>query len=115
MPRRFAISPSLGLDELASYHKDVEASLHLYFSPAAPTFAARFLGKRPEEVHHQLNSRLDESDVRSTFVVLSSLEASFRVDFAVRCRKRSKDNLSVYFREVDKIRKNAVRLDEDIL
>jgi hypothetical protein len=115
MPKRFTLVPILQLDELALYHQDILASLRLYFSPSAPTFAERFLGKSPGEVRQELDSRLSESDVRSTFVVLTSLEASFRVDFDLRCRKRLKDDLSVYFREVEKIRKNAVRLDEDIL
>ena len=115
MPRRFVLVPSLKLDELAAYYEDIVASLRLYFSPAAPTFAARFAGKRLDEVGKELASRLDESDTRSAFAVLTSLEASFRIDFDVRCRKRLKDDLSVYFRRVEKTRKNAVRLDEDIL
>lgn len=67
-------------------------------------------------MRQELNSRLDESGVRSAFAVLTSLEASFRIDFEARCRKRLKDPLSVYFRrEVYSKRKHAVRLDEDIL
>jgi hypothetical protein len=73
------------------------------------------LGKRSDEVEKELPVRLDESDVRSALVVLTSLEASFRVDFDFRCRKRLKDDLSVYFREVERERESAVRLDEDIL
>ncbi len=115
MPRRFILVAPLQLDELASYHEDIVASLRLYFSPSAPTFAAQFVGRPPSEVRQELDSRLDESDVRSAFVVLTSLEASFRVDFEVRCRRRLKDDLSIHFREVEKIRKSAVRLDEDIL
>lgn len=115
MPKRFAVAAELQLNELDSYHQDVESSLRLYFSPSAATFAARFVGKQMEEVKGELKLRLDESDIRSTFFVLTSLEATFRVDFDVRCRKRKKDVLSVYFREVEKKRKRAVRLDEDIL
>lgn len=115
MPKRFALVPTPQLDELAFYHQDIMDSLCLYFSPSAPTFAARFLGKSAAEVRRELDSRLNESDVRSTFVVLTSLEATFKVDFDVRCRKRLKDNLSIYFREVEKKRKDAVRLNEDIL
>ena len=115
MPRRPALDPALQLAELLSYHQDIEASLRLYFSPSAPTFTARFVGKRPDEVESELKSRLDESDIRSAFFVLTSLEAKFRVEFAFRCKKRLKDPLSKYFREVEKERKDTVRLDEDIL
>jgi hypothetical protein len=48
-------------------------------------------------------------------MVLTSLEAIFRADFDLRCRKRLKDELSIYFRGVEKQRKDAARLDEDIL
>ena len=43
------------------------------------------------------------------------MEASFKIDFAFRRKKRLKDDLSAYFREVERKRKEAVRLDEDIL
>ena len=115
MPKRFALDPTLQLDELASYHQDIVASLRLYFSASAPTFAERYFGKPLDEAERQLTLRLHESDLRSALVVLTSLEASFKVDFHFRCRRRLKDPLSIYFREVKKKRKDAVRLDEDIL
>ncbi len=115
MPRPFNLVRALELDELAAYHQDAVSSLRLYFSPLAPTFVARFAGETPEDVEGQLRTRLDESDVRSSFAVLTSLEANFRIDFDFRCRKRLKDNLSVYFRSVERERGDKVRLDEDIL
>jgi hypothetical protein len=115
MPERFTLDPILDIGELDAYHRDILASLRLYFRPSAPDFAVRFAGKRPDEVNRKLAERLNESDVRSVLFVLTSLEASFRVDFDVRCRKRLKDVLSVHFREVERARQNAVRLDEDIL
>ena len=81
MPKRFTLVPALQLDELASYHQDTEASLRLFFSPPAPAFAVRFAGKQISEVEQELTARLDESDVRSAFAVLTRLEASFRIDF----------------------------------
>jgi hypothetical protein len=115
MPRPFVLVPTLRLDELAAYHQDIAAALRLHFSPSAPTFAVRLVGKTADELDRELASRLDESDVRSAFFALTSLEASFRIDFDFRCRKRLKDDLSIYFRQVKKTRKDAVRLDEDIL
>jgi len=113
MPSRFILDPALQLDELASYHQDIMAALHIYFSPSAPTFAARFAGKRLAEVDHELELRVAESDARSALVVLTSLEATFQVDFDFRRRKMLTDPLSVYFRELGK-KRNRVRL-EDIL
>lgn len=115
MPRQFILVPALELDELVAYHEDIVASLRLYFSPAAPTFEMRFAGASIHEVDQKLALRLEESDVRSTFAILTSLEASFKIDFDFRCRRRLKDSLSVYFRDVEKTRGDRVRLDEDIL
>jgi hypothetical protein len=103
------------LEELAAYHEDIVASLRLYFSPNAPTFAMRFAGLSLDEVYIELTERLDESELRSTLALLTSLEASFRIDFDSRCRQRLKDDLSGFFREVEKARGDRVRLDEDIL
>jgi hypothetical protein len=115
MPRRFALAPALELDELAAYHQDVVASLRLYFSPSSPTYTTRFAGESEKAVRNRLDLRLAESDIRSTFTVLTSLEASFRIDFEFRCRMRLKDKLSVYFRDVYKQRRDRTRLNEDIL
>ncbi len=115
MPEQPALPPTLHIDALRSYHQDVVAALRLYFGPSSPTFAARFLGKRKDEAEQALASRLDESDARSAFFLLTSLEASFRIDFDLRCDKRLKDPLSVHFRKVRRKGKPAVRLEEDIL
>jgi len=115
MASRFRLVPSLKLDELVAYHQDVVASLRLYFSPASPSFIARFAGRSQIEISIELTSRIEESDVRSAFSVLTSLEATFRIDFDIRCRKRLRDHLSVYFRKVERLRGDKIRLDEDIL
>lgn len=112
---RFVLHPNLEPEELAAYHDDFTASLYLYFSPAAPTFRNRFAGYSADEIASELQSRLLESDVRSSLAVLTSLEAHFQTDFNVRCRRRLKDPLSVHFRSIERTRRDRVRLDEDIL
>src|SRR5580658_7147537 len=114
MPSRFILVPAMELDELAAYHRDIEAALRLYFSASAPTFIARFAGRASHQVKAELTSRIAESDARSTLAVLTSLEAHFQVDFESRCSKRMKDRLSKYFLKVRQRHKRA-RLDEDIL
>ena len=98
MPKRFALAPDLELDEAASYHQDVEASLRFYFSPADPA-VTRLNDQEPGVIGHRLRRRLNETDFRSAFFVLTSLEASLKVDFHARCSKRLKDPLSRYFRQ----------------
>jgi len=85
--------------EVAEYHKDVVSALELYF-----------FGRRPEE----LAARLEETDLRSAFFVLTTLEAAFRDDYLCRCQKRKKDDLSRAFRAIYRSRKRNASLDEDI-
>ena len=99
--------------EIAEYHNDVVSSLRLYFGQIL-LLSASDLRVRGE-VASRLTSRLEETDQRSAFFVLTSLEAAFRVDYQRRCEKKMKDDLSRAFREMWKSRKTRVRLDEDIL
>ncbi len=62
----------------------------------------------------RLTARLKETDQRSAFFILTSLEAAFRVDYQRRCEKRLKDDLSKAFRAIWKSRQTWVSLDEDI-
>ena len=112
---RFVLDADVEIEELGGYHDDVTAALRFFFSPVAPDFAARFAGFSKAEITRRLENRILESERRSSFAVLASLEAYFRIDFNIRCRQRLKDDLSVYFRKIEKMRANRVRLDEDIL
>src|SRR5271165_2086491 len=117
------------LEAIAEYHYDVVASLRLYVSEESPDFLARLNEEAPEflasflaeptdklraELMKRLAVRLEETDLRSAFVILTIVEATFRLDYKYRCEKRLKDDLSRDFRAIYKDRKTAVRLDEDI-
>jgi hypothetical protein len=73
---------SNSIAEIAAYHNDVVDSLKSYF-----------FGRRPED----LVARLEETDLRSAFFILTTLEAAFRVDYLCRCQKRKKDVVSKAF------------------
>ena len=111
---RFILVPNLELDEIAAYHEDVDSALRLYFIRAISAHSNRFSGMSSDEVRDLLASRLEESDRRSSLMVLTSLEALFRVDFDARCRGRLKDQLSNHFRGVER-RGGYISLDDDIL
>src|SRR5882672_1447675 len=98
---RMASSAIIGI---ATYHNDVAASLRLYFSKISPSFDRRFFGRRPDEIASELTARLEETDQRSAFFILTSLEAAFRVDYECRCSRKMKDDLSRAFRSMWKSR-----------
>jgi hypothetical protein len=102
------------LFDLADYHRDAESSLRLYFTPVNPDFVVRFAGEVPSEVAKKLAQRIDETDMRSALVVMTRIEAAFRLDYKRRCRTNKSDDISIAFRKLFRTKKENVRLDEDI-
>lgn len=98
--------------EIAEYHNDVVSSLRLYFSEMLRVSTSDF--RSSDAIANRLASRLEETDQRSAFVILTSLEAAFRVDYEYRCKKKMKDDLSRAFRAIWTSRKTRVSLEEDI-
>ena len=92
----------VSLREIAEYHEDAVSSLRFYFNDA-PNFE-RFIGYAPAQRFEELETRIDETSLRSMLIALASIEASFRLDYEFRCRKRLKDNLSRAFRQIYKVR-----------
>lgn len=100
--------------DIVAHHRDLVASLRLYFSVASPTFTVRFLGYDQTKVAAELIERLDEIDLTSTMSILTALEAAFRIDYLRRVYTRRRDVLSRAFREVYQTRKEMPRLEDDI-
>jgi hypothetical protein len=105
---------ALSLEEIAKYHEDAVSSLKFYFDEAPPSIE-RFFDSTPQERVGELKKRIDETALRSILITLAALEASFRIDYEDRCRRRLKDSLSRALRDVYRQRgAKKTRLDEDI-
>jgi hypothetical protein len=100
--------------EIATHQRDVESSLTLYFSAAAPAFASRFDGYAADEVSDELGNRLNESDLISSLTVLAAVEAAFRIDYLQRCYKKKKDRLSRALRTIYQEKRQHASLEDDI-
>ncbi len=97
--------------EIAEYHNDVVASLR-HLSKYSPSFnSTRYFGRPLGEV---LAARIEETDLRSAFFVLTALEAAFRIDYLYRCEKKMKDDLSRASRGIYRDREGNASLDNDI-
>jgi hypothetical protein len=75
----------LSLSEIASYYSDCEKALILYFNPKSAEFKDRFIGYTISEVEAKLRLRIHELEQSTSFLILSSLEAQFRIDYLKRC------------------------------
>jgi len=75
----------------------------------------QFIGKTQRELDEFFEEQQDALGLLTMLDLLVTTEAILRVDFEARVAARKKDNLSKTFREIDKTRKEKVRLNEDIL
>jgi hypothetical protein len=116
MAKRVALfdeQPSL--EDIAEHHRDLDASLRLYFSERSPKYVERFAGYTSQGVRDELRRRLDEVNKTSSLTVLAAVEAAFRVDYLRRSRQKKKDPAARALREIYKKKQDRASLDEDIL
>jgi hypothetical protein len=76
---------------------------------------SRYVGKTREELERDFSFQVEELKSAVGLLMLASAEAAMRVDFIERVGQRKKDAVSRRFREIQKRRKEKIRLEEDIL
>lgn len=111
--RLAASGQPLSLEEIQKYHEDAVSSLQYYFTEAPSSFA-RFFDSTPQALTEEFKKRIEETNLRSILVTLAALEASFRIDYEIRCSKKLEDPLSKAFRSMSQKHKQHVSLDRHI-
>jgi len=106
---------NLDIEEIYAHYVDIIKSLDVYFSEDQREYEVRFFGYARKEVAQELAERKNEASLVYSLSILAALEAAFRIDFQKRCKRRGRDTISRKFREINKINKNHISLDEDIL
>lgn len=116
MYRKTSLSgKNLTLIEITGYYNDSVASFRLYFSTRSPAYLTRFSTYTPKEVQDELTIRIDELDRSATFNIMASLEASFYIDYLIRCGKRKKDALSKRLRPIYIQKGDRISLEKELL
>ena len=116
MLRRVSLSgQNLSLSDIKDYYDDSKSALTLYFSLHSFDYNYRFVDYNINEIEQELQARLDELDRLTSFSILSSLEASLRMDYLTRCNQKKKDALSRKMKRMYQIRGSRVSLEDDIL
>ena len=121
MPKRVLLSgQNLSLSDIKDYYDDSKRALTFYFSHPSVGYNYwfindRFLDYSINEIEQELQARLDELDRLTSFSILSSLEASLRMDHLTRCNQKKKDALSRKMRKIYQIRGSRASLEDDIL
>ena len=103
------------VDSIAAQRRLQFTALRSYFGRQNPALEGVFPGYSSAQLEAELANVLSEVDLQASLSILSALEASFRIDFAVRCEKRHKDYLSVHFRRIFKKKGHQVHFEDDII
>lgn len=105
------------LSEILLYYNTTSKSLNNYRERIINNKIndPNYVGLTMLELIEYFNIHLVELEKNVSFNILSNLEASFKIDFIIRTRKRFKDDLSRKFRELQKSKGNKVSLEQDIL
>lgn len=90
----------LELAEIDRRYRAVESAIQLYYSNRNPDFGVLFPGHNSATIRKEMQARFDEHDLTMSMSVLSALEAAFRIDYSIRCQRRTKDRLSRCFRDL---------------
>ena len=105
----------LSSEEIANIFSYREKSLNLLFSNRNPNFPNDFAGFTMEEINNELKEQLNEVEKDACLNLLASIEAKFRLDYAIRCEARYKDNVSRKFREAFAEKQYRISLEDVIL
>lgn len=105
----------LTLQDISEFYAESENAFRLFFSPLNPDFEVRFAIHTLDEIRMKRANRLTELEKLSGFAVLSSIEATLKVDYLIRCEDRKKDALSRRFRVIFKKKKERISFDQDLI
>lgn len=116
MHKRVTFSGSNQLiEQIALHHRDTEEALRRYFSTTSEQIPGRFVGYSRQELKLELQKRLDELELTSSLALLTSFEATLRIDYLRRCYERRKDPISREMRSVYKQKGTRAGLEDGIL
>lgn len=100
------------LEEIATYHASVQAGLFDFFAKNSQQLIDLYTGTKISDAR---NNCVRELDRTSSLTVLSSVEASIRLDYLVRVYGRWRDPLSKAMKLLHRNRGNRARLEEDLI
>ena len=116
MAKRLSLSGlNLNFKEIADLFNIRKESLIFYYSSKNPNFNGIFVGYTKKEIEDELNYNLNEIEKDACLNLLASIEAIFRIDYAIRCERKRKETISRKFRELFNEYQHRMPLEESLL
>lgn len=105
------------MNEIFLYYHTTFKSLNYYREGIASSKMTNqdYIGFTKNELIKSFNLHLAELEKNTSFNILSTIEASFRIDYIIRTKKKYKDRLSQKFRKLYKSKGENVSLENEIL
>jgi hypothetical protein len=103
------------IEQINWTYKILIGSVDLSFSNKRFLQNTIFYLKSSSELDEIKRSEMNEIERYTSFDIISSIEAMFKIDYCYRCEKRLKDDLSRDFRRIYKRYENRVDFKEHIL
>lgn len=89
----------LSKDKIAEMFNNRCNAVKLYFSEKNPDYQFLFTGFTKPELSEELKEHLSELENDACLTLLASIEAAFRLDYAIRCEQKDKADISKRFRD----------------
>lgn len=105
------------MNEIFRYYHTTSKSLNYYREGIASSKITNqdYIGLTKNELIKSFDLHLAELEKNTSFNILSTIEASFRIDYIIRTKKKYKDHLSRKFRNLYKSKGENVSLENEIL
>lgn len=116
IPSKFILSNNvITLNDVVSYYDDSRAAIVSYYDSAV--LNPNLVGLSIRMVRTKRDKLLKELSIECGMMLMSAVEAAFRTDFVLRCRKSRKNQIDKDFKKVLESVKELyqVRIKEDLI
>ncbi|ELI8161203.1 TPA: hypothetical protein ACJIWH_003810 [Yersinia enterocolitica] len=104
----------LSFEDVIEQKEAIDKAISVLYSEDNANYQSQFIGRSRGEVEEERLRRMDESDKTHSLLLLTAIEAKFRLDAEERYRKRYKDALSRKIREIYRTRK-TIKLEDHLI
>lgn len=99
IPSAITLSPNpITIKVIANYYDGTRVAIEDYYNPDG--WNPVLVGKSKKEVKAMRDSLLRELSIECGMMLMSAVEAAFRTDFVLRCRKSKKKQIDRDFKKV---------------
>lgn len=106
----------LDIDYVCYKKENIDLSINLFYSISNPSYYANFVGMSENEIQVIKEDILKENDATHSLLILTTIEALFRLDADKKYCDKKKNEYSKQIKDIyDKTKGERIRLEEDLI